>query len=233
MLFSGLDDRDFEHLLAPIDNLRYAPNTLFYSHGKRGVTVYSIRRGLVKLVQYGFEGNQRIVRVLGPGAIAGLEALLDHPYRHTAVALQEVDVCRITVGTLHHLKAQHPWLSERLMEHWENHLRLADRWISDLSSGTVRTRVAGLLLLMLELVGDGQASLKLLSYEDMASIVGTSRETFTRVIGQLRQEGLVAGLGQGHTVLCDVGALREIAGQRRRANALPSSEPSTRPETAR
>lgn len=211
MLFSGLQESDFQHLLAPIDNLRYAPNTLFYSQGDRGSTVYSIRRGLVKLVQYPSEGSERIVRVLGPGAIAGLEALLNHPYRHTVVALQRVDVCRISVGTLNHLQVEHPWLSDRIMEHWENHLRLADRWISDLSSGTVRARVARLLLLMLELTGDGEATLRLLSYEDMASIVGTSRETFTRVIGQLRKEGVISKIGTSHDHRCNVPALQQIA----------------------
>jgi CRP-like cAMP-binding protein len=211
MLFSGLQANDFAELLAPIDNLRYAPNTVFYRQDERGENVYSIRRGLVKLVQHLPEGGQRTVRVLGPGAIVGLEALLGHPYRHTVIALQSVDVCRITVATLRQLEARHPWLSERIMAHWEDHLRLADRWISELSSGPVRIRVAGLLLLMLELVGDERATLKLLSYEDMASIVGTSRETFTRAISQLRDEGIVRRAGPARTLQCDVAALQQIA----------------------
>lgn len=134
-----------------------------------------------------------------------------HPYRHSVVSLQEVDVCRIPAAALGQLQAEHPWLADRLMEHWENHLRLADRWIGDLSSGSVRSRTARLLILMLELTGDSEDRLALLSYEDMAAVIGTSREMFTRVIGQLRRAGALAQAGANPVYQCDVGALREIA----------------------
>ena len=86
-----LEDSDFDHLLDPIDNLRYSAGALFYHQGDAGKTVFSIRCGLIKLTQTLADGSQRIVRLLGPGALVGLEALLGEQYRHTVIALQEVD----------------------------------------------------------------------------------------------------------------------------------------------
>ncbi|MBS3951382.1 MAG: Crp/Fnr family transcriptional regulator [Methylomicrobium sp.] len=197
MLFSDLKDDDFDQILEPIDNFRYPKQTLFYNQGDRGNKVYSIRRGFVKLVQTQLDGSQRILRLLGPGAIIGLEALLGKTYRHTAIALQEVDVCRIYTVTLKRLEAEKPWLNEKVMAHWEQHLTTADRWISELSSGAVRSRVLNLLKYLLEISGDNRDTVRFFGYEDMASMLGTSRETFSRTIGELKDEGIISKVGEG------------------------------------
>jgi len=201
MMFSGLEESDFDHLLDPIDNLRYKNGTLLYNQGDSGKTVFSIRKGLLKLTQTLEDGSQRIVRLLGPGALAGLEALLDEPYRHTVIALEEVDVCRITTGTLLQLETEKPWLSERVMQHWEQHLESADRWISELSSGTVRSRSLHLLELLLELIGDRNDRIRFFGYEDMASIIGTSRESFSRAVAELKQDGIIMPTDDNQTYL--------------------------------
>lgn len=198
MLFSGLQDSDFDYILEPIDNLRYSAKSMFYNQGDQGNNVYSIRRGIVKLVQNQPDGTQRIVRLLGPGAIIGLEALLDKAYRHTAIALQEVDACRIHSVTLQRLETEKPMLSEKVMSHWEQHLCTADRWISELSSGTVRARTLKLLNFLCELEGSGVDTVQFFGYEDMASMLGTSRETFSRIVGELKDEGVLSKTEDKH-----------------------------------
>jgi CRP/FNR family transcriptional regulator, anaerobic regulatory protein len=197
MLFSGLKDEDFDQILEPIDNFRYPKRTLFYNEGDLGNKVYSIRRGFVKLVQTRFDGSQRILRLLGPGAIIGLEALLENAYRHTAIALQEVEVCRIYTVTLKRLEADKPWLNEKVMAHWEQHLMAADRWISDLSTGAVRSRVLNLIHYLLEINGGNSNTVRFFGSEDMAAMVGTSRETFSRIISELKDEGVISKVGEG------------------------------------
>ena len=197
MLFSGLQESDFDHLLAPIDNFRYQERTLFYHQGDQSSKVYSIRRGIIKLVQTQADGTERIVRLLGPGALIGLEALLDKPYRHTAIALQELNICRIDTATLRQLEMEKPWLSEKIMRHWEQHLSFADRWISEMSSGSVRSRTLKLIRFLHELQGDGADTVQFFGYEDMASMLGTSRETFSRIVGDLKNEGVLSKTAHG------------------------------------
>lgn len=191
MLFSGLQDSDFDYILEPIDNLRYRENTLLYNQGDKGNKLYSIRRGIIKLVQMQEDGSQRIVRLLGSGAIIGLEALLKKPYRHTAVALQDINTCRITTATLEHLEAEKFELNAKVMAHWERHLSIADRWISELSSGSIRSRVLKLFQYLIELNGGEGDTVRFFSHEDMAAMLGTTRETFTRIATELKDEGVI------------------------------------------
>jgi len=192
MLFSGFQDSDFDRILEPIDNLRFTERTQFYNQGSNDNKIYSLRSGYIKLVQTQDDGSSRIVRVLGPGALVGLEALLDKPYRHTVIALSTLDVCRMTTATLKHLETEHPWLIDKVMKHWEQHLAFADRWISELSTGTVRSRTLKLLKFLLELNGDANNTVRFFGYEDMAAMIGTSRETFSRIIIELKDEGVIS-----------------------------------------
>lgn len=198
MLFSGLQDSDFDHILQPIDNLHYAEMSPLYQQGEKDDKIYSIRNGLVKLVNIQPDGSVRIVRLLGPGAVVGLEALLNKPYSHTAVALKDIDVCRIHRDTLKQLEEDEPWLNEKVMAHWEQHLACADRWISELSSGSVRSKVLKLFSFLLELNGNDKGTIQFFGYEDMASMIGTSRETFSRIVAELKNEGIIKKAGSGH-----------------------------------
>ncbi len=96
MLFSRLPDSAFEQLLQPIDHFLYAPGATIYEAGSHKNFIYSIRRGMVKLVHVTKDGSYRIVRLLGQGSAIGLE-LLDgtDAYHHTAIAIDQVCLMEI------------------------------------------------------------------------------------------------------------------------------------------
>jgi CRP-like cAMP-binding protein len=210
MLFSSLDKNAFDHILEPIDNLRFGPKACIYTQGEESNSIYSIRNGLVKLTQSLPDGTQRIVRLLGPGAVTGLEALVGESYHHTLLVCQEVDICRIPIETMIQLENEHPHFSEQVMKHWEQHLNLADRWIIELSSGPIRNRVIRFLLMLLEIKGGQNDTIRLLSYDDMAAIIDTSRETFNRVIADLKSKGLVQKGESSKEVHCDIKGLKAL-----------------------
>jgi len=191
MMFSDLQGSDFDHILEPIDNFRYAEKVMIYRQNAQDHKVYSIRSGLVKLTHTQADGSLRIVRLLGPGSLLGIESLLNIPYHHTAIALQELDICCINTATLKRLEIENPRLNEKVMGHWEQNLSTADRWISELSSGTVRTRVLKLFRFLIELSGNKSDTLRFFGYEDMALMIGTSRETFSRIVAELKNEGIL------------------------------------------
>ena len=62
-------------MLQPIDHFVFQPGSVLYEAGGRGDYLYSIRRGLIKLLHVARDGTQRIVRIMGPGATVGLEML--------------------------------------------------------------------------------------------------------------------------------------------------------------
>jgi CRP-like cAMP-binding protein len=210
MLFSGLPDAAFDHTLRPIDNFRYAPGTALYDEGQPGDAIYTLRRGLVKLLHFGADGSQRILRLLGSGSAVGLE-LLDgsERYRHSAVAVNQLDVCRIPVSTIAALEEEFPELTRQERHRLQEHLDRADEWILTMGTGPARQRVAHLLLFLSRHSTDPNGDIELLAGEDMAAIVGTSVETVSRIIADLKRRRLLNRVAV-HLYRCDTAALEAI-----------------------
>ncbi|HDP89206.1 MAG TPA: Crp/Fnr family transcriptional regulator [Thioalkalivibrio sp.] len=192
MLFSQLPPESFDHLLQPIGNEHYPPGSILYREGYAGREVFSIRRGLVKLLSLGVDGSERIVRLLGKGAVVGLE-LLDQgtAYHHTAVATQDVDLCRIPLATLVDLELHHPELCDRVRQQLQYQVDRADHWIKHLNTGKARVRIAQLLLLLAEIGSDRNGDIELLPRDDMAAVVGVTKETASRIIAEFKRHRLI------------------------------------------
>ncbi len=190
VLFSGLGEKDFECIHSPIDIFLLPAGALLYRSGDEGRYLYTIRRGLVKLVQYLPDGSQRIVRLLKGTDVAGLEALLDQRYQHDAVLLQTTEVCRLPVDVIRCMDRENPTLHRELMSRWQRALTEADAWLTELSTGSARQRVARLLL---RLVHDRENSqCELFSREDMGAMLGLTTETASRTIADFKRRGLLA-----------------------------------------
>ena len=123
VLFADLNEQDFSQIHTPIDDLVFAPEQMLYTEGEAAVGVFTLRKGMVKLVRSTSDGRERIVRVLRPGDVLGLEALATSHYDSEAVALTEVSVCRIPLSVIHNLSANSPRMHMRLMQKWQQALK--------------------------------------------------------------------------------------------------------------
>jgi CRP/FNR family transcriptional regulator, anaerobic regulatory protein len=192
MMFSALPQEAFDHLLHPVDNERYLCGNVLYEEGVAGKELFSIRRGLVKLTLLAPDGSERIVRLLGKGAVVGLELLdTSGAYNHSAVAIQDVDLCRIPLSTMHDLQEKYPELCRNVRQQLQYHVDRADHWIRHLNTGKARSRIAELLLLLAEIAPDQNGDIELVSRDDMASIADITKETASRIIAEFKRHGLV------------------------------------------
>lgn len=215
-LFADLQEPDFSLIHLPIDELRYDAGAVIYNAGDAGKAVYTLRSGLVKLVQYLPDGGQRIVRLLRPGDTLGLEVLLGEPYEHTAVVLRDALTCRIPVEVVERLSDNTPRLHRQLMKRWHQSVRQADEWLTELSTGSARERVARLLLTLAEhgISRDGEPELicELFSREDVGAMLGVTTETASRTIAEFKRSGALTELSTNR-FRCDTDALRRLAGE--------------------
>lgn len=213
MLFSELPLNSFDNLLQPIVHERYDAGALLYHQCEVGTGVLSIRRGLVKLVLLSADGSERIVRLLGGGAVIGLE-LLDKStaYRHSAIALQEVDLCRIPLTTLANLYSRHPELCKSVGLQLQHQVDQTDRWIMQLNTGKARTRIAEMLLFLEEANAGQDGVIELISRDDMAAVVGITKETASRVIAEFKRQGLLHHVTPS-TYRLETQRLRELIAQ--------------------
>ncbi|KAF0119446.1 MAG: Crp/Fnr family transcriptional regulator [Rhodospirillaceae bacterium] len=207
-LFADLDEADFSLIHLPIEEVHYNADSVLYETGDEGSAVFTVRSGLIKLVQYLSDGTQRIVRLLRQGDTLGLEVLLDRNYEHAAVALRAAVCCRIPRNVVQRLSEETPRLHRQLMLRWHQSVARADEWITEMPTGPARARVARLLLRILHDEPGGDCDL--FSREDVGAMLGVTTETASRVIAEFKRTQVILP-ADSHRVHCDETALRRIA----------------------
>ncbi len=207
VLFSNLEERDFDLIHQPIDDLNISAGSFLYRQGDPGKYLFTLRTGLLKLVKYTPEGNQRIVRLLKAGDVAGLEAIIGSPYQHNAVILHEAQVCRLPLAVPQLLDRETPRLHKELMSRWQRALDEADIFLTELSTGNARTRMVRLLIHMLN---PEQQICFLPGREDLGAMLGITTETASRIIAALKREGILNDLGHD-MVHCELNQLEKLA----------------------
>lgn len=198
VLFADLNEHDFGMIHAPIDDLEFKPGTRLYGAGSPVQGVFTLRTGMIKLIRGTADGRQRIVRVMRPGDVVGLEALATSHYDSDAVALTDVAVCRIPLDVIHTLGANSPRLHHKLMQKWQQTLKDADDWLADLNFGTARQRVSNLILKMRSPT-DG-LTVSLFSRDDMGAMLDLKLETVSREISKLVREEVIEPLDKQRRV---------------------------------
>ena len=209
VLFSGLQEKDFELIHKPIEQTIRQPGSVMYRAGDRAEHLFTIRSGLVKLVQYLPDGSQRIVRLLRTSDVTGMEALLGGTYQHDAIIMQPTETCDLPVDVVRRLSEENSRLHEELMKRWQRALQEADLWITQLSTGSARQRVARLLQ---RLICDKETrECHLFNREDMGAMLGITTETASRTIADFKRSGILAETSHGiYTV--DMDKIRELTG---------------------
>ena len=192
VLFADLNEEDFNLIHAPIDDLVYQPGQTLYEASDQAVGVFTLRKGMVKLVRVTADGRERVVRVLFPGDVVGLEALATGRYDSQAVALSEVSLCRIPLEVMHQLGANSPRLHRKLMEKWQSALKLADDWLAELNFGSARQRVLHFIRKMHEVSEDDTATL--FGRDDMGAMMDLKLETVSREVTALVRAGVMTQL---------------------------------------
>ena len=89
-LFAGLEETDFEHIHGTVERFDLPPGSLLYRKDDRCDSMFTLRSGLVKLVQYLPDGSHRIVRLARTADLLGLECLVESHRQHHAVVLQQI-----------------------------------------------------------------------------------------------------------------------------------------------
>jgi len=193
VLFAGLRESDFEKIHHPINQFALQPGQHLYHAGETGDRMFTIRSGLVKLVQYLPDGAQRIVRLVKTSDVTGLESLIDSPYEHDAIVMQPTEVCCLPTGTVQALSNDNPVLHVELLRRWQHALSEADAWLTELSTGSARERVARMLLRLVR--DETPAECTLFGREDLGAMLGITTETASRTIAEFKRQNYLVELG--------------------------------------
>lgn len=208
VMFAILPEGELTELLKPIDIVSYEAQEQIYSEQTDGFYAFTLRSGVIKLVKAMSNGDVRIVRLLTRGDTFGLEVLLHQKYHHTAIAITDVELCRIPVAVLNALDERSPEFHHLLMARWQKSVDAAEAFITDLSTGHAKSRLAHLLL---NFFSDGLSEVwDSPARYDIAHMMGITIETTSRLMAEFKREGLIRE-EDGHIAIVDAVALRAIA----------------------
>jgi CRP-like cAMP-binding protein len=212
--FAGLSPDAVATLHVDVDNTGLPSGALLYQPGVPAEHLWILRTGAVKLTAFSWNGEPRIVRILKPGDVAGIEGLLTGSYAHTAVTAGVVRACRMPIRAIRRLCLEHAGFQWGLMHKWQAALRETEQWLVDMTSAgaTARVRMARLLLRLRD--GDSNRIFSF-SREDLGLMLGTTIETASRIIAAFLRERLLIKRGAGQKFYdADIMRLEMVAQER-------------------
>jgi len=204
VLFADLDESVLSDMLASVGNYHYEPGVDLCRQGDPATALYSLRRGVVKLEMSDGNGDASILRLLGPGAVIGLETTLGSGeiYHCTATALSMVDACRIPLQAFQRLMRDHPEHYKVIVRLWKSHLEAADEALLGFRSGELRERLAAILNSLSRFAGDSK-SFTLPSGRDLSALTGATPVAISRVMADFKRQGVLRETGDKEFLLHD------------------------------
>ncbi|MFP6607808.1 MAG: Crp/Fnr family transcriptional regulator [Myxococcota bacterium] len=202
-LFSRVAEADLENIAALLIERRYPKNSVIIEEGLAGDYMYVIRSGRVKVTKASDDGREKIMDFLESGAFFGEMALLDQAPRSASVRTLEPSVLaalsrRDFIGVLR----SSPDLSLSLIQELTRRLRETDEQATSVSFQRVQERVKGLLARIARAEGEPEDRriTPALTHQQIADMIGASRETVTRAVKELKQSGGLEQQGKRYLV---------------------------------
>ena len=191
-VFQGLEIERLEEIARSADMRRVARGVTVVQAGEAIDNVYFVLNGSMKVLLSDEDGREVIFTIIGQGDIFGEMGMVDdEPRSATVVAAMPSDLVVFPHAVFRQIMAENFDVCLRIMGNLARRLREADRKIESLALMDVYGRVARLLLDMAE-VTDGQTVIrKKISKQDIAKMIGASREMVSRVMKDLQARGLI------------------------------------------
>jgi CRP/FNR family transcriptional regulator len=193
-LFDALDEEGTRALRRQMSEVKLSRGDRLFEEGEDGAALYVVLDGKIKLTRAAADGRENLLSVLGPGEMFGELSLFD-PRPRTSSASAVTDA---TLAALAHA-ALLPWLNDRpevsmhMLRALAQRLRRANDVTADLVFTDVPGRVAKALLDLADRFGrqeeDGLHVHHDLTQEELAQLVGASRETVNKALADFAARG--------------------------------------------
>ncbi len=214
ILFQDLPPSLLSRVAAIARERKYPRRSVIFVEGDKGDYVVLIASGIIKITRAAADGRVKTLALLRPRDFFGEMALFlpGKSRSATAEALTECRLITIEEGDFERLLKEIPQMSLRIIQTLAHRLQDANRQIKSLALGDSRARLADLLLWLKEGFGQNSAGQPLiqLTHQELADLAGLSRETTTRLLNVLQDEGVVR-LRSRQIVIANQGILRKYS----------------------
>ena len=202
-LFSEVGEEDLRQLASHLIERRFPRDATLIQEGQAGDYMYVLREGRVKVTKISGAGREKILEILAAGSFFGEMALLDPPERSASVkSLDPVRVLALSRRGFLHALEHSPGLAMAVIRELSRRLRHTNTDASHIPYQSVKERTKELLRRLATEVNDadGWCLSPALTHQEVADMAATSRETVTRAVKQLKQDGWLRQEGKRYRI---------------------------------
>ena len=186
-LFSGLSHDVLDELMNVMKEVSFKKNTQVITQGDNSRSLFIISKGRLKVFANDEDGSQTIFTFLSEGEFFGELSLLDSAPRSASVTT--VDDCKLLTLSPQNFKLileKHPDINLPLMTALTARIRQMDETICNLTSRDIYGRLVQVLYNEAEPNADGTFVTGRFTHQDLAEMIGSSREMVSRILKDLR-----------------------------------------------
>jgi len=213
-LFRSLSREQTQRLGCVFRPARYKRNQILFFEGGSAQHLFALHSGLVKVVKSLENGRERIIGVLFPGEIFGLESLAETAYPLTAVTLRDCEICSAPREEFSTLVQTNPEIALGMVRFLVEQLERIRTQVINMSFKDARMKLATFLLSLISpdaTTTNGNVTLTLpLSRQEISEVLELSPETVSRTLGSFRREKLAVARGR-HLIIQDRAGLESVA----------------------
>ncbi|MBC3179539.1 CRP-like cAMP-activated global transcriptional regulator GlxR [Corynebacterium lujinxingii] len=195
-IFQGVDSEAVAALISEMDTVEFPKGTTIFEEGEPGDRLYIIVDGKIKLARHAPDGRENLLSVMGPSDMFGELSIFDPgPRTSSAVCVTDVTCATMDSTMLRQWIDNHPEISQQLLRVLARRLRRTNASLADLIFTDVPGRVAKTLLQLANRFGVHEGgALRVnhdLTQEEIAQLVGASRETVNKALATFAHRGWI------------------------------------------
>jgi len=218
-LFASFNEKDRAAVAARMRTRRFAKHALLVRENDSGDALFVVLRGNVAVTRATGDGKENILSILKEGDFFGEMAVLDaSPRSATIKALEEVDVAMLARDDFLDVLGSNPRMAVGLVVTLSARLRATNENIQAAAFLDVPTRLAALLLNLSNNFGehtaDGVRLTLRLTNQEMANMIGTTRESVNRTLNRFWDERLI-DMRDAHLIIKNPAGIGAVAGKAR------------------
>ena len=210
-LLAGLNDDEMRRVSTEIRIRHFNKREVVLHKGGSGDALLFLLSGQLQVVDITEDGRAIGLRMLAPGDFFGEIALINDSTRSASVvATSDVLVAFLPAATALHLFSHSPSVAKQMLRHLAQKIQRDSEFRAVLSINNTARRIYTYLSLLQKPDGNGQAVIdNLPTHQDIANMINTSRETVTRALLSLVQQGIVQK-ESNRLVILDPAALHKL-----------------------
>lgn len=195
-IFQGVDPSAVSALISEMETVKFPKGSTIFDEGEPGDRLYIIVEGKVKLARHAPDGRENLLSVMGPSDMFGELSIFDPgPRTSSAICVTDVVVATMDSTMLRAWIDAHPEISQQLLRVLARRLRRTNASLADLIFTDVPGRVAKTLLQLANRFGTHEGgALRVnhdLTQEEIAQLVGASRETVNKALATFAHRGWI------------------------------------------